>query len=251
MARSVSPQACGFGYASAMSTPPPSPIYVPGPIWPPDWSQFIPDSIGAIITGAIVGFVLWRVERVSASRRAERDAETQWESRRGALLIAMMSPMDRPKPLSDPERYLVGWNSVRIALDPAIPVWRRDSPKNVEIALAHGMLLSITTLTSLWHDLRVAILLSVIAVEEEPDTPDLSGDDRSRVVDYCLARFLVGSELEARTSFEDVERDIPVAVSLYERVTNDEAVQSKTALMRAAQETYLSTYTEIRRLLRG
>lgn len=68
-----------------LATPAPS----PGDIWPPDWSQFIPDTLsGFIVTGVvggIVAVVLWRVQQRVAADAEARLAVGAWRHARSGL----------------------------------------------------------------------------------------------------------------------------------------------------------------------
>jgi hypothetical protein len=128
-----------------MSTPSPSPVYVPGPIWPPDWSQFIPDAIGAIVTGAIIGFVLWRIESGATASRDRREAESHWRVRRWIIAGALKNSQVSRRPRG--HRELVdGWRALLGAFDPMIARWADASPQNTELAMARGLLINIPLL---------------------------------------------------------------------------------------------------------
>ncbi|MFJ6376324.1 hypothetical protein ACIQH9_11445 [Pseudarthrobacter oxydans] len=54
-------------------------------IWPSNWSQFLPDVVVALITGAAVGFALDRVQIRRSKRDQTFDAQVSWDRLRGSI----------------------------------------------------------------------------------------------------------------------------------------------------------------------
>jgi hypothetical protein len=161
-----------------MSTPPPSPIYVPGPIWPPDWSQFIPDAIGAIVTGAIIGFVLWQVEAGAGARRDRSDAETRWALAR-ANVAAVMKPTLSIRFWSKPRKnWVAQWKPFLDALDPQVAVWARSAPKNLELQIARDLMIDLPAAARAIKDIDDAARPH--AYRQEQIVPGPGGSPRRR-----------------------------------------------------------------------
>jgi hypothetical protein len=45
----------------------------------PNWESFIPDLAVGVVTGSVVGFALWLLQRGAEKRAAKREAKAQWE----------------------------------------------------------------------------------------------------------------------------------------------------------------------------
>lgn len=54
-------------------------------IWPPNWSQFVPDVLVALITGAAVGLALDLVQRRRSRRDQIKDAQRSWDRLQSSL----------------------------------------------------------------------------------------------------------------------------------------------------------------------
>lgn len=216
-----------------MSTPPPSPSYIPGPIWPPDWSQFIPDALGAIITGAIIGFVLWRVETKAGSRREEREAEALWKARRGAVGLAMNASLETWHPNNPSRNFPLQWAGFLSVVDPRVVLWADAAPKNREIALASALAIDLPLLDRLLTDLES------IATVDIPVVARLEGPMSSEAVDYVLNRFIGESSQDEFTTMREARLD-PIYEEIYLAVMDPEEIGStiplfKTTLRRAEQ----------------
>lgn len=48
-------------------------------IWPPDWSQFIPDLVNAVLVGAGIGYALWRLQVAGENRSRRVAAKQGWD----------------------------------------------------------------------------------------------------------------------------------------------------------------------------
>jgi hypothetical protein len=81
---------------------PPAPS---GTIWPPDWSQFLPDLAGSIVGGLLVGFAIWRFQSTAEDRAAERDALGSWEIMRHQIAWRFRTPLNE-------EREVGSWDSI-------------------------------------------------------------------------------------------------------------------------------------------
>ncbi|MFJ4027459.1 hypothetical protein ACIPWF_09715 [Paenarthrobacter sp. NPDC089989] len=54
-------------------------------IWPPNWSQFIPDVLVALITGTAIGFALDLVQKRRSKREQANEAQRDWDRLQSSL----------------------------------------------------------------------------------------------------------------------------------------------------------------------
>lgn len=63
-------------------------------LWPPNWSQFMPDVLVGLITGVVIGFALDFVQRRRSRRDEVRDAQRSWDRLQSRLRVLFE---ERPK----------------------------------------------------------------------------------------------------------------------------------------------------------
>lgn len=222
-----------------MASPEPSPSYVPGPIWPPDWSQFIPDAIGAIATGALVGLVFWWLEVTAGNRRARREAESNWRARRGVVGLGMDSMLYTWFP-QDPARQFPGqWSSFLAVVDPRVVIWSEAAPKNRELALARSLVLDLPLLDRLLQDLESIVLVDLIALDVLQGTLVTDQD-----VDFFLTRFISESAEDGLPTNIPAHLD-PRLEENYEVVMDPEAIGTTATLFKSTLRRAESNWTEL------
>ncbi|WDG18101.1 hypothetical protein [Microbacterium sp. Clip185] len=67
-------------------------------LWPPDWSQFLPDAILALATGLMVSLLLWWWQRNFERRAAREAAESGWQLAREHFVSSV-------RPLAENDDY--------------------------------------------------------------------------------------------------------------------------------------------------
>lgn len=70
------------------------PIALTGALWPPDWSQFIPDAILTVITGLGLGLLLYLIQRTAETRAVRRFARNSWRLSRTTVGAAVAIPIN-------------------------------------------------------------------------------------------------------------------------------------------------------------
>lgn len=222
-----------------------SPPYVPGPLFPPDWSQLVPDAVGASLTGAIIGFVLWRVESTSAKRRERKEAEAHWKVKRARIGSQMQAKVEHLYRNNPAALYPQQFDRLYAVLDPQIAVWADDSPKNRELQLACTMLSDLPLLKRLTHELYASLKLEV-AVQEWTDN-----DGANRAVDYALVRLMAG-ETKGFVKYEAglaQQHELPDRQIFYERILVGQGVTAPLANFRAVQSRVEMNWESLREML--
>jgi hypothetical protein len=225
-----------------MSTPPPSPSYIPGSIWPPDWSQFIPDAIGALGVGVAIGVFLWRFQRGSELRTAKRQAESHWKVQRAGLAGIMRADLPHTMPNAPVRLYTESWLPFLSALDQQVAVWADDSLGNHELQLARSMLVDLPRLER--QSKRLRLRLHAHAVTRS--LVDYSLSDAA--ADYFFLRVLTSDEdfhwMEIVMAKEHASwSELFVEVAALDDVSNE------IAEFKSLQRRVESNWTELRSLL--
>jgi hypothetical protein len=167
------------------------PLYAPGPIWPPDWSQFIPDAIGAIITGAIIGVVLWRIESRANSVRKRREAEARWRVARAPLRAHLgdhFLSYFGYEPTVD--KFVAQWQSFLAVVPPDLASWAEAAPANRELQMASSLVRDLPVLERLTRDMESSLRMVLqVALLAFPDI-DRESLDIDEGLHFCMARIL-------------------------------------------------------------
>lgn len=137
------------------------------PIWPADWSQFIPDLLSGFIVSAIVGvavgIALWRWQAGAEQRQEKRGAESNWAVARSELGHALSEPFTR-----DVEAWIFNHAAQTDDLVEAggkLPIgqWADASPENRELVLMRLLMIDAPVLRRLAGELHSLIEDEVVA----------------------------------------------------------------------------------------
>jgi hypothetical protein len=135
----------------------PTPAAGGGPIIPPDWSQFIPDTLSGLfvsaVVGLVVGILLWRWQQRAEQRAARLAAESGWNVARA--LVGQYLSMDM---IRDDDWWLGNYagqtdDLVDAAHQFPIGQWADASPGNLELAAMRRLLIDAPTLRRLASEL--------------------------------------------------------------------------------------------------
>lgn len=101
---SLSVQNHGVGMLSVVIAPvgldpKPGQISAGVALWPPDWSQFVPDLINTAVVGLLVGIGLWIIQTKTSKAERRKLAESIWRHHRAVVLNAASRPLARTEDL--------------------------------------------------------------------------------------------------------------------------------------------------------
>lgn len=224
-----------------MESPDPIPTHAPGPIWPPDWSQFIPDAIGAIITGAIIGFVLWRIETRAEAGRARIEAEARWKINRAGLGPLMRPELDS-RTHGNVDEYPRQWEVFLSALDSDVVVWANDAPKNAELQMARAMLVDLPLIERLVSEVKNEVGGALVARGLALPA------NASKPANYTLVRLLEGDDA-AIPYFGDIPNPDPTLAGLYDEALNDVGIRRKATTLTAVNTRAAVNWVRLRQSL--
>jgi hypothetical protein len=126
-------------------------------IIPPDWSQFIPDTVSGLfvsaVVGLIVGSLLWRWQRRAEQRAARLAAESGWSVARSLIGQYLSTAVVR-----EDDWWLGNYagqtdDLVDAAHQFPIGQWADASPGNLELAAMRRLLIDAPTLRRLAREL--------------------------------------------------------------------------------------------------
>ena len=113
-----------------------------GEIVPPDWSQFIPDAILTLVTGAAVGWALWRLQSSAETRAEKRVALASWSVARSRVAWALPKPFEENFDRGD--SWLGVWiqfeSLEEVGATLAVGEWSNAVPDNTELQLTRDLL---------------------------------------------------------------------------------------------------------------
>lgn len=142
-----------------------------GDLLPPDWSQFVPDLVNALITGAVLAFVFWRLQLWRDGRAAKQDARDDWNR-----LTVWLRPHFRAEELELIPSMLgisrPDWELREAVKDYPIEEWARLLPKDEAIAALVTLEREWPRLTDAQTHLR-GVLPSAVRATTPPTFPHL------------------------------------------------------------------------------
>jgi hypothetical protein len=216
----------------------PTPTIV-APIWPADWSQFVPDTLSALFIGVLVGVVLFRWQRSIETRAEERIALSSWKLARTSFAVAMSkawNPTAGARILDEITKQTIGLRELGRSSD--VAVWADAVPKNVELR----------TITTLLRDLdrlevTAAELYSLITVTA---CFDKIRHEVSQQVVGTACTLAIGGYDPANIFSSHIEPFVPLA----QEVIDDETVVDRVSEFRELHGRVRTNYTDLRALLR-
>lgn len=144
------------------------------PIWEIDWSQFVPDAILTLVTGALIGLWLWRVQRGAESRAERRHAESLWRLARTEFIGMVGVRLEGlyPDTMRQFERF-----RATAARFPLIGAWVEAAPKNLELRAVTSILTTLPLVQQTGVELELAvkrIVNSIVSDTQEQKLLDLA-----------------------------------------------------------------------------
>jgi hypothetical protein len=208
-------------------------------IWPADWSQFIPDTLSALLTGAvvgtIVGIILYRWQRDSEARSERRIALASWRVARATFALSLSASWNPQAGASSLPQVMDAVAPVR-ALGPKhdIPVWAEAAPDNVELQSMAQLLIDIERLQGTVTELHQSIAQSV----------------SRQGVQGGFERIFMEVAAALAMGFDDSTQVLGLDVSQYVEVSrkaiDDAEVAPRVATFRVAYERVRKNYSTLR-----
>lgn len=130
-------------------------------IWPPDFSQFIPDAIITLLTGLAIGFWLWRVQVGAEARGDKREAEALWRLARTEFVGLVGG--DLTGFYTDIQRQFERFRAVASRY-PLLGSWAEASPKNMELRAVASILTALPLVQKTGVTFELALEIRVASV---------------------------------------------------------------------------------------
>ncbi len=205
--------------------------------WRSDWSQFVPDALAALLTGAVISGVLLVFERSRVAHDARLAAQREWDAVRERLLRL---------PLGEGFRY----------------TYERDTVAAV-VCFERTTITEITGTSPLhrWRELLDDPLIPVLTTYlHEGEVARHAGGGLQTAINSVVRGQLPGSRqvlenqvIDALVSRCDSRRaavEVDVEAAGYaERFMKDEGVQNSTTRFREALDAFESSWTTLRKQL--
>lgn len=133
-----------------------------GELVPPDWSQFIPDTISSLATSAVVGLIvgllLWRWQTGSERRVLRRIALADWKTKRPRVGNAVAPVVNRGISSDNLPLHVSFYNDV-LKEGQSMPIgeWTDAAPDSEELRAFAGLVVDLPTLMRFATDLTQMI----------------------------------------------------------------------------------------------
>lgn len=151
------------------------------PLWPADWSQFVPDLLSSAIIGVAIGVVFFLWQKRSEKRHAERLALASWSTVRSRIVVGVAA--DLPEQPSLNHQLKNPFAELAAATD-GLPLAQWSNAAPTERALQ--LLTSIATELPLFADSRKRLLSSVDVAIMTIDAGFLLSTDKDYLRDATM-----------------------------------------------------------------
>lgn len=200
-------------------------------IWPPNWSQLVPDLIVGLFIGAIIGLALELIQRGVSRRDEKREAQRSWDRLQSSLRVLFE---ERPGPQIDKwvdeERLKAISDRVK---DYPIQDWSRlldDKALKALVRLEHD------SARLLYWAQKLAEAIGPVVIEHRPaSVPRIYLTERHREAERAIRARVLGLEISAaRIHFEDQDLTESELLSWAENASQDDRLKDLLQRFKAA-----------------
>lgn len=216
-------------------------------LWPPNWSQFVPDVLVALITGTAIGFALDMVQKRRTKRDQVDNAQRSWDRLQSSLRSSFET---------DPEVHVDRWLdkgklesiSVQIQGHP-IQAWSRllqDEALSSLVRLEHNATRLLQRERLLQEGMKVAV------ISLRPDTiPKSNLSERHHEAERAVRAIALGLNVsDARIRLRENVSD-ETLIQWAEAVCRDERMVGLLQQFHEARRRTLSDYAKIASAFEG
>lgn len=235
--------------------PPPTVSPTGEPIWPSDWSQFVPDLVSSAVIGLLVGLALYFWQKRSERRQAETLALASWAVVRSRVKVALAEEA-RSGPPVIPGSYSPFAAFITAVDELPVSDWSHHARSNEELALTSRILTDLPLFIEAGEDLDRAVGAAVVGLQPGLVlSPDF--DYARRAVLNALdgkrgeAMNSVASALESALTGGGREKRLAELEILAQRASRDDRVLRMRKLYEEAFVRVAAPYNELRGLVRS